>query len=231
MLLALRIRVTESSLFMAPSSSSIARGDVISLVTSPERARRYAIGILLAVPTWYVIGLLITYASELAPLLGVVGSVTAADTVLWAYLGLSAGDLGAGLLSQALQSRKKVIAMFYVAVVVLAGVYFWGTRGMSSTTFFFVCFLLGLSVGYWAMAMQMIAELFGTNLRATATTMAANVVRATVIPMGLAMKALAPTWGLPGAVALIGAVVAILAVVGLWLVQETFGRSLDFHER
>jgi putative MFS transporter len=230
-LLALRIRVTESSLFMAPSSSSIARGDVFSLVTSPERARRYAIGILLAVPTWYVIGLLITYASELAPLLGVVGSVTAADTVLWAYMGLSAGDLGAGLLSQALQSRKKVIAMFYVAVVVLAGVYFWGTRGMSSTTFFFVCFLLGMSVGYWAMAMQMIAELFGTNLRATATTMAANAVRATVIPMGLAMKALAPTWGLPGAVALIGAVVAILAVVALWLVQETFGRSLDFHER
>jgi MFS family permease len=230
-LLALRIRMTESALFHARSSTTVTRGNFFALFARPERALRYLAGIFLAVPTWYVIGLLITYAGELAPQLGVVGTVTAADAVLWAYLGLSTGDLGSGLISQALRSRKKVIALYYAFVVVVVVVYFVGTRGMTSTTFFGLCFLLGLGVGYWAMVMQMVAEQFGTNLRATAATSTANMVRATVIPMGLAMKALSPTYGLPGAVAVIGVVVLVLAVAALLYSKETFGRSLAFDEQ
>jgi hypothetical protein len=117
-----------------------------------------------------------------------------------------------GVVSQALASRRKVIGIYFAFATAMVVVFFTGTSGMSASTFLVLCFLLGLSVGYWAMVMQMIAEMFGTNLRATATTSAANVVRATVIPMGFAMKALQPSWGLPAAVAIVGVVVLVLAV-------------------
>jgi putative MFS transporter len=230
LLLALRVRMAESHLFHARSTSTVARGNFLALFTRPERTGRYVAGVLLAVPTWYVIGMLISAGDKLAPALGVVGTVTTADTILWCYLGLSLGDLGSGLISQALASRRKVIGLYFAFATVMVVLFFTATGGMSSTTFLGLCFLLGLGVGYWAMVMQMIAEMFGTNLRATATTSAANVVRATVIPMGFALKALQPTWGLPGAVALIGVVVLVLAVTALWATKETFGRSLAFDE-
>ncbi len=231
LLLALRIRMAESALFHAPSTSNVARGNFFALFSVPERTGRYVAGVLLAVPTWYVIGMLISTGDKLAPALGVVGTVTTADTILWCYLGLSLGDLLSGVVSQALSSRKKVIALYYAFATAMVVVFFTATHGMSSTTFFGLCFLLGLGVGYWAMVMQMIAELFGTNLRATATTSSANVVRATVIPMGMAMKALTPSLGLPGAVMVIGVVVLVLAVGALAWSKETFGRSLAFDEQ
>jgi len=231
LLLALRIRMAESALFHAPSTSSVARGNFFALFSVPERTGRYVAGVLLAVPTWYVIGMLISTGDKLAPALGVVGTVTTADTILWCYLGLSLGDLCSGVVSQALSSRKKVIALYYAFATAMVVVFFTATDGMSAKTFFGLCFLLGLGVGYWAMVMQMIAELFGTNLRATATTSSANVVRATVIPMGMALKALSPSLGLPGAVMVIGVVVLVLALGALWWSKETFGRSLAFDEQ
>ena len=232
LLLALRVRMTESHLFQAKSTSTstVARGNVLALFTRPERTGRYIAGVLLAVPTWYVIGMLISAGDKLAPALGVAGTVTTADTILWCYLGLSMGDLGSGLISQALASRRKVIGLYFAFATTMVVVFFTATEGMSSTMFLVLCLLLGFGVGYWAMVMQMIAEMFGTNLRATATTSAANVVRATVIPMGLALKALQPTWGLTTSVALIGVVVLVLALCALWATKETFGRSLAFDE-
>jgi predicted MFS family arabinose efflux permease len=230
-LLALRIRMVDSALFHAGSSTTaVARGNFFALFTRPERTARYLAGVMLAVPTWYVIGMLIATGDKLAPALGVQGAVTTADTILWCYLGLSLGDLLSGVISQALASRRKVIALYYAFATAMVVVFFTATNGMSSTTFFGLCFLLGMGVGYWAMVMQMIAEMFGTNLRATATTSSANVVRATVIPMGIAMTAMTPALGHVGAVAVIGIVVLLLSLAALLWSKETFGRSLAFDE-
>jgi predicted MFS family arabinose efflux permease len=231
LLLGLRIRMAESALFHARSSSTVARGNFLALFTNPDRTARYVAGVLLAVPTWYVIGMLISAGDKLAPALGVRGTVTTADTILWCYLGLSLGDLLSGVISQALSSRRKVIALYYAFATAMVVVFFSATDGMSSTAFLALCFALGLGVGYWAMVMQMIAEMFGTNLRATATTSSANVVRATVIPMGIALKALTPSLGLVDAVIVVGVVVLALAVGALWYAKETFGRSLAFDEQ
>jgi hypothetical protein len=103
-------------------------------------------------------------------------------------------------------------------------------RGQSASTFLGLCFVLGIGTGYWAMFMQSTAEQFGTNMRATATTSASNFVRAAVIPMGLVVKAYAPTMGLPQVVIAIGSVVFVCALVALALLPETFGKSLDFVE-
>ncbi len=230
-LLLLRVRLAESGLFshgQAPQAAS--RGNFFMLFTNASRFRRYALSILMAIPIWFVIGLLIAYGNKLAAALGVVGTVTPADTILWAYSGLAVGDLSSGLVSQALGSRRKTIAGYVVLTLLATVVYFTSMRGQSASTFLGLCFLLGVGVGYWAMFMQSTAEQFGTNLRATATTSASNFVRAAVIPMGMIVKAYAPTMGLPAVVMSIGAVVFGAAFLALWFLPETFGKSLDFLE-
>jgi MFS family permease len=229
-LLLLRVRLAESGLFEGASSEAKSRGNFLMLFTNAGRLGRYVGSIAMAIPIWFVIGLLVAYGNKLAKELGVVGDVTPADCILFAYSGLAVGDLTSGLVSQQLRSRRKAVGV-YVALT-LAGViaYFTAMRGQSASVFLANCFLLGVGVGYWAMFMQATAEQFGTNIRATATTSASNFVRAAVIPMGLIVKAYAPTMGLAHVVQLIGAVVFACAAVALALLPETFGKRLDYVE-
>ncbi len=230
-LLVLRVKMSESGMFeKASHGGGASRGNFFALFATPERAARYLACILVAVPIWYVVGLLVKYGNKLAPVVGVQGTVTAADCILWCYAGLAVGDLSSGLVSQQLGSRRRAMLAFMSIVAVANGLYFVALRGLPAQAFLGLCFVLGMGSGYWAMFMQTTAEQFGTNLRATATTTASNFVRATVIPMGLCMKWLEPTYGLDKAVALIGGFVAVGAIAGLLMLRETFGRSLEFVE-
>jgi MFS family permease len=229
-LLLLRVRLAESGIFEGASSEAKSRGNFLMLFTNAGRLGRYIGSIAMAIPIWFVIGLLIAYGNKLAKELGVVGDVTPADCILFAYSGLAVGDLTSGLVSQHLASRRKAVG-FYVALTLLGvGSYFTLMRGQSASVFLGNCFFLGVGVGYWAMFMQATAEQFGTNIRATATTSASNFVRAAVIPMGLVVKAHAPTMGLAHVVQLIGVVVFACAAVALALLPETFGKPLDYVE-
>jgi putative MFS transporter len=230
-LLLLRVRLAESGLFAhAADGKSASRGNFLMLFASRERFGRYVGSIFMAIPIWFVIGLLVAYGNKLAAALGVIGAVTPADCILFAYSGLAVGDLSSGLVSQALASRRKAIGGYVVLTMVGTVIYFTSMRGQSASAFLGVCFLLGIGTGYWAMFMQSTAEQFGTNMRATATTSASNFVRAAVIPMGMIVKAYAPSYGLPQVVMAIGAVVFTGSFVALALLPETFGKSLDFVE-
>ncbi len=229
-LLAFRVRLAESGLFSESAGEATSRGNFLMLFTQAGRFGRYVGSIAIAVPIWFVIGLLVAYGNKLAKELGIVGAVNPADCILFAYSGLAVGDLTSGLVSQQLGSRRKAIGA-YVGFTLLGVVaYFTALRGQSASVFLGMCFVLGVGIGYWAMFMQATAEQFGTNLRATATTSASNFVRAAVIPMGFVVKAFAPTMGLTHVVQLIGVVVFACAAVALALLPETFGKSLDYVE-
>ena len=53
-------------------------------------------------------------------------------------------------------------------------------NGISAETYYFVCFLLGVSTGYWALFVSMAAEQFGTNIRSTTANTIPNFVRGSV---------------------------------------------------
>jgi hypothetical protein len=73
-------------------------------------------------------------------------------------------------------------------------------------------------------------EQMGTNLRATATTAAPNLVRGMVLPMTWLFRGLAEPFGVVAAAIGTGLVVFFTAIVALSLLHETFGRDLDFLE-
>ncbi len=228
-LLGLRVGVVESGMFHRVTAQAVARGNFLALFTSRARARRYISIILVGVPIWFVIGILVMFCKELGGALGLSPVPRVPTALFFCYLGLAFGDVIAGALSQAWRSRKRAFGVFLIFSVGAIALYF--TIGPRSHTWFYACcFVLGLGAGYWALFVTSASELFGTNMRATATTTAPNFVRGAVVPMSIGFEAVAQTQGVVVAALVVGAVCFALAAVALFGFEETFGRDLDFVE-
>ena len=228
-LLALRIGVMESGLFQNIRQTSVSRGNFFALFSSWKRARRYLSVVFVGTPIWFVIGILATFAPEVGRALGMNPAPTGENSILAAYCGLALGDLGSGLISQAVRSRKRVLGAFILFTGVLIGAYF--TVGRTSlTAFYAVVFGLGLGTGYWAMFVTVAAEQFGTNVRATVTTTAPNFVRGSLVLVTWLFRTLQTPLGIAGSAAAVGGLTIIVALVALAGLEETYGKDLDFVE-
>ena len=229
-LLGLRIGVAESGMFRATvARTQVARGNFLQLFSSRKRLLRYLAIICVGVPIWYVIGILYTFSNDLGKALGLAEAPNPARVLFFDYGGAAIGGLLSGLLSQYLQSRRRAMAIFAIALAVLAAAYFL-VGGMSSTLFYALCGLGGVATGYWVVFMATAAELFGTNLRATVTTTVPNFVRGSAVLLTTGFKALTPALGLVGAAIAVGVFAFGVGLYGLLSVPETFHADLDFHE-
>jgi MFS family permease len=229
LLLLLRAGAYESGMFKATTEKSVSRGQFFQLFASKDRFLRYLRCILIGMPTWYVIGILVTFSPELGAALGVPGAIVAGRSVMMAYAGLVVGDIISGLLSQYLRSRKKVIAAFLGLTVVGIGGYFLFPY-QSVVQFYWACFALGISVGYWALFVTVAAEQFGTNLRATVATTAPNFIRASLIPLIILFGYLKIWLGPIHSAMVVGAISIGIAAVALAPMKDTFDTDLDYLE-
>lgn len=230
LLLILRIGVYESGLFARVKHLKVQRGNFLSLLFNRSRAIRYFSVIAIAVPVWYVVGILITFAPEMAAALGMKGSLPDPGTsIMFTYTGITLGDLCSGLLSQYLKSRKKAIALFLGMTVVFTALYFLFSA-RSLFLFYTIATCVGFATGYWAVFMTSAAEQFGTNIRATATTTAPNFVRGAVIPITMGFRLLQPVMGTVASAILVGSITFMLAFFALMMLKETFGKDLNYTE-
>ncbi len=229
MLLVLRFSTFESGMFESVKSSSIRRGRLGLILGSRERLLRYLACVGIGLPIWYAIGILVALSPELSRSVGVHGDVTAGQAVFWAYIGLAAGDVSSGLLSQRMRSRKRAVAIF-LALLAVSTVAYHLASGLGTAAFYGVCALIGFSAGYWALFVTIASEQFGTDIRSTVTTTAPNFVRGAVIPFSVAYLALRGPLGDLVATALVGIVAFGLAALSLRHLRETFGRDLDHVE-
>ena len=230
LLLIARISVFESSIFLRVKEEGVQRGNFFMLFTKRERLLRFLGCIFIGTPIWYVIGILIFAAPEIANALGIGGKISSGDAVMWSYIGLAVGDLSSGLISQLLKSRKKVVMMYILLTVVFVLVYLF-SRSISTTQFYFHCFLLGVGVGYWALFVTIAAEQFGTNLRSTVATTVPNFIRGTVAPLTMLFKFLrAETSVIEGAL-WVGLLTFAISLMAIQWVDETFSRDMNFVER
>jgi MFS transporter, putative metabolite:H+ symporter len=229
-LLITRISVAESGMFRAMNSKNgISKGNLLALFSERKRFFRYLNSILIGVPIWFVVGILITFSPEFAKTFGTTGVVSAGNAVMFCYLGLVFGDLSSGLFSQMLKSRKKVILIFMLMTIVSIAFYF--LQGSRSAAFFYgVCFMLGFSIGYWAIFVTVAAEQFGTNLRATVATTVPNFVRGMVVPITLLFQLFRRHIGLQGGALAVGAICVVAGFLALASLEETFHKDLDYYE-
>lgn len=229
-LLVTRISVMESGIFLKIKEQTVDRGNFLVLFTNRERLTRFLSCILIGLPIWYVIGILITFSHELAPAIGFTEPVIVGDAVMFSYLGLTAGDLSSGLLSQWVKSRKKIVLLFILLTLAFVLLYLY-TPITTSFFFYFCCFCLGFGIGYWALFVTIAAEQFGTNLRSTVATTVPNFIRGTVVPITFAFEFLRVQIGIISSALTVGVATIVVALLALRLLSETFGKDLDFVEK
>lgn len=228
-LLVARISVFESGIFLKTREKLVERGNFFQLFTNRKRFIRFTGCIFIGLPIWYAIGILITFSPEFAGVLGIEGTVTAGNAVMFSYIGLAVGDMVSGFTSQLIKSRKKIVAAFIVITLGCILYYlFLPTRSLEH--FYVACFALGVGIGYWALFVTIAAEQFGTNLRSTVATTVPNFIRGTVVPLTLSFKYLREEIGIINGALIIGVVTIVIAFIALNAIEETYGRDMNFEE-
>ena len=228
-LLLLRISVKESPLFAKTHTKNNNAGSLKLLFQTKSRILRLLSCIAIGVPLWFVVGILISFAPEMSKAWNLDHPITAATAIMLTYAGLSIGDLISGLLSQWLKSRKKVVGLFLIIDFILLGIYV-GVPWTHSSSFYILCFALGIASGYWAVFVTIAAEQFGTNLRATVATITPNFVRGSVIILTSLLQ-MGRSWlTLPQSALMVGIVSFAVALWGYRQLEESFGKDLHFFE-
>lgn len=229
LLLGLRIGVFESGMFSKIRHENINKGNFFMLLNNKTRFRKYLFSILIAVPVWFVVGILIGVAPAFGKALGMTEPVDTGKGVMFAYIGISAGDFLSGTLSQLFRSRKKIVFTFLTFTY--AGIlYFLLSDGMSAQAFYMLCICLGVATGYWVVFVTMAAEQFGTNLRATVTTTAPNFVRGSLIPVTILFTTLNNHTDIVTSGLIVGTITVAVAYFALWNLDDTYGKDLDYLE-
>ncbi len=229
-LLILRVGAFESGMFRVMQQTNIAKGDFLSLFKNRATAFKYINCILIGLPIWYMIGIPVALSQDVfGKELGITGIING-KAVMYAYLGLSVGDLASGLLSQLLKSRKKVVFIYLILSAVLVFYFVYFAKGISASTYYIICFMLGISTGYWAIFVTIASEQFGTNIRSTVTTTVPNFVRGAVLPITAGFTSLSGiTTNLTGAL-IVGMICIALAAFATWNIRETFSKDLNYFE-
>ena len=200
------------------------------LFTNWERFRKYLACIMIGLPVWFCIGILIKFSEKFSGLAFVNGgSIKVGFAIMFAYLGLSVGDLISGLLSQFLKSRKKVVMGYLFTTIIISITYLY-VKDVSYVFFYFMCFMVGAATGYWALFVTIASEQFGTNIRSTVTTTVPNFVRGAVVPITLGFKSLEISIGATNGALVIGIICISLAMIATMSIKETFAKDLDYME-
>ncbi len=231
LLLLLRIGTFESGMFKNIEKKAISKGNFFMLFTNWGRFKKYLCCILIGAANWFVVGVLVTLAPEFgaANALAAKQPLSAGDGILYCYVGIAVGGVIAGLLSQVLKSRKKVMFLFLMLSAVSVVVYLSST-GISSSRFIWECFFMGCGVGYWTIFITIAAEQFGTNIRSTVATTVPNFVRGLLFPINLAFVALKGSYGMITGGYIMMVILTALALFALSQIKDTFSKDLNYVE-
>jgi putative MFS transporter len=228
LLLFVRLSVFESGLYKSlASNSKVSKGNFLMLFATKERFMRYLRSILIGLPTWFVVGILISFSPEFARQLGITESIDPGIGIMVSYSAIAVGDVAIGLLSQRLQSRKQAMHVFYAITMVGMLVFFTSS---SALQLYISTGIMGFGTGFWAVFVTIGAENFGTNLRATAATSIPNMVRGSLNGITALFLALNAKFTYVNAGIATAVVVMLITYWAISGIQETFGRDLDFYE-
>lgn len=229
LLMALRIKVFESGVFLHIKQTPVKRGDIRMLVNNRTRFLRYLSSILIGTPIWFIAGILVTFSPEFGNAMHLGQPIDAGKAVLFTFSAQVAGNILSGMLSQYLKSRKKAILLFLLFAL-LSVLFYLVFPYHSPGQFYAACAALGFFGGYWTLFVTVAAELFGANLRATVATTVPNFVRSTVIPLTALFLLLKSHMGVIDGALVIAAICFGIAILALFFLQETFDKDMAYVE-
>jgi MFS transporter, putative metabolite:H+ symporter len=234
LLLILRVSVFESGMFREMKKMEVQRGNFFMLFTNADRFKRYICGILIGLPTWFVIGVLVTFSSEFGKKFGITEPVDPGKAIMFAYAAISIGDIAIGFVSQWLKSRKKALFLFYAITVFFMVLFFTIQWNGSAAKMYWICAGLGFGTGFWAIFVTMGAEQFGTNIRATAATTIPNMVRGMlailILPLFKWLRGIDGVGYVNGGI-YAAIIIMVITIIAALLTKESFGKDLNYVEK
>jgi putative MFS transporter len=233
-LLLLRISVFESGMFHEVKKMEVKRGNFFMLFNTADRLKRYICSILIGLPTWFVIGVLVTFSSEFGKYFGIKEKIDPGKAIMYAYAAISIGDILIGFVSQWLKSRKHALFLFYFITAIFMVLFFTIQWNGTAAKMYWICAGLGFGTGFWAIFVTMGAEQFGTNLRATAATTIPNMVRGMltvlILPLFKGLRSIEGV-GYVNAGIYSAIIIMIITVIAAVMTKETFNKDLNFVEK
>ena len=231
-LLVLRLGVLESNMYDAAKHTQVQMGNFWMILKNRERFWRYFRCILIGLPVWYVIGVLISFSDEFAKQFGI-ANFDQPKSLMLQYVALAFGDMGAGLFSNYIKSRKKTLIIYYFILTVFFCLFFVLKGGGNAFNMYLICMGLGFGSGISVLYITMSAEQFGTNLRATAAISVPNLVRGFLPLILLLFKFLRSDLVFNDYVTaafVTGSIIIVIGFVAVLYTKETFAKELDFLE-
>ena len=231
MLLVLRISVVESGMFHELKSTGHKRGDFWMLFSSASRLKRYFLNIFIGMPTWFVIGVMVSFSDKFGAEMGITEKIDPGKAIMYAYAAIAIGDILIGLISQWLRSRKKALYIFYAITALFMLLFFTIQWNGTAEKMYWICAGLGFGTGFWAIFVTIGAEQFGTNLRATAATTIPNMVRGMLTVFILPLfKLLRNFTSYVNAGWIAAIIIMLITVLSAYYIDETFGKDLNYTE-
>jgi putative MFS transporter len=230
LLLLLRLFVFESGMFGKMKEANVKRGNFGLIFSNGKRFRKYLKCILIGLPTWFTIGIIVSFSPEWAKMQGIEGIKDASIPITCCYIGITVGDFLCGLMSQIFKTRRKVMLLF-LGLSLLSFIWFYFIKDYTPTQYYLFFIWLGISVGFWAVMVTIATESFGTNLRATVTTTVPNFVRGSLVLITILYKFL-QSQGVAKmeAVLITGIVCVTISLIMAYRTEETYGKDLDYLE-
>ena len=229
LLLLLRVGTFESHLYQKSIPSHIKKGSVAMLFNNKDRFLRYLYCLLIGLPIWFVVGIFVTQAPEFGHALGATETLSAGKGILFTYLGISLGDLLAGLFAQIIKSRRITVLVFQIGILI-SSILYLTSQGITPQRFNWLAFFMGLGVGYWATFVTIASEQFGTNLRSTVTTTAPNFVRGALIPSTFLFEYFVAKTNIITAGYIMIFILSGLAIFAVFQLKESFDKDLNYLE-
>ncbi|MGK9116552.1 MFS transporter [Olivibacter jilunii] len=229
LLLLMRVGTFESGMFTDTAQKNVLKGKFFMLFENRERFLRYLYCMLIGLPIWFVVGILITQAPEFGVALGATETLSAGKGIMYAYIGISLGDIFAGLYAQLTKSRKKAV-FFFQLLIIISSLWYLMSSGITAQKFVWLAFFMGFSVGYWATFVTIASEQFGTNLRATVATTAPNFVRGALVPSTFLFEWFVHRFDIIIAATIMVVLLSAIAMFALSQLKESFDKDLNYLE-
>ena len=174
--------------------------------------------------------ILITFSPEFAEHLKISGAISAGRRGDVQLYRLSCRRSGQWIDQPDHWITKKNCSCFYFINTACSFSFFFSFPLKRRDSFISRASCLGLESGIGRLFVTIAAEQFGTNLRSTVATTVPNFIRGTVVPLTLAFKFLRGEVGIIQGALIIGVTTIIIAFIALSVIDETFGRDLNFEE-
>jgi predicted MFS family arabinose efflux permease len=223
-----RLRLKESSAFeVASSATREETSGILFFFTNKERLLRFLRCVTLGLPTWFANAILLTFCYEIGLERHLELSADKAFMICMPFA--VAGDLFLGFLSQYLRSRRKVMGLGLIIGMIAMSLCLY-LPDLTPTVFYILLAIVFFAFNFWGLFITTTVEQFGTNVRATASTLAPNFVRGSIILITFGFTNFASSFRIIDGAFWIGTFLCLISLLSLYFMKETSENDIAFVE-